>query len=75
MKASPYAQKLAREAGVDISQANPTGPEGRIVASDVQTLIKSGGGKETRESKKTAEEGGKTPSQESQPTSSEVHFP
>ncbi|KAK9806151.1 hypothetical protein WJX72_003310 [[Myrmecia] bisecta] len=43
--ASPYAKKLAREAGVDISQATPTGPDGRIVAADVQQLISSGGGK------------------------------
>ena len=45
MKASPYARKLAAEAGVDVSQATPTGPEGRIVAADVQKLIESGGGK------------------------------
>lgn len=45
MKASPYAKKLAREAGVDISQASATGPEGRVVAADVQKLIESGGGK------------------------------
>jgi pyruvate/2-oxoglutarate dehydrogenase complex dihydrolipoamide acyltransferase (E2) component len=43
--ASPYAKKLAREAGVDISQATGTGPGGRIVAADVQKLISSGGGK------------------------------
>ena len=43
--ASPYAKKLAREAGVDISQATATGPEGRIVAADVQKLISDGGGK------------------------------
>lgn len=45
MKASPYAKKLAREAGVDVSQATATGPEGRIVAADVQKLVQSGGGK------------------------------
>lgn len=43
--ASPYARKLAKEAGVNISQAQATGPEGRIVAADVQKLISSGGGK------------------------------
>ena len=42
--ASPYAKKLAREANVDISQATGTGPNGRIVAADVQQLIESGGG-------------------------------
>ena len=45
MIASPYAKKLAREANVDISQATATGPEGRIVAADVQKLISEGGGK------------------------------
>lgn len=43
--ASPYAKKLAREAGVDISQASASGSEGRIVAADVQKLISEGGGK------------------------------
>jgi pyruvate dehydrogenase E2 component (dihydrolipoamide acetyltransferase) len=43
--ASPYARKLAAEAGVDISQASGSGPGGRIVAADVQQLISSGGGK------------------------------
>ncbi|CAL8471164.1 g10706 [Coccomyxa elongata] len=43
--ASPYARKLAREAGMDIAQANGSGPGGRIVAADVQQLISSGGGK------------------------------
>lgn len=42
--ASPYARKLAREAGVDIAQATGSGPNGRIVAADVQKLISSGGG-------------------------------
>lgn len=45
MIASPYAKKLAREAGVDISQARASGSEGRIVAADVQKLISEGGGK------------------------------
>ena len=45
MIASPYAKKLAREAGVDVSQATASGSEGRIVAADVQKLISEGGGK------------------------------
>lgn len=45
MVASPYARKLAREAGVDIAQASGSGPGGRIVAADVQQLMSSGGGK------------------------------
>ena len=54
VKASPYAKKLAREAGVDVSQASPTGPEGRIVAADVQKLIESGGGKAAPKAEKAA---------------------
>ena len=42
--ASPYARKLAREANVDVAKAKGTGPGGRIVAADIQTLLESGGG-------------------------------
>ena len=44
MVATPYARKLAADAGVDISQASGSGPGGRVVAQDVQQLIESGGG-------------------------------
>ena len=44
--ASPYARKLARDAGVDVAKAKGTGPGGRVVAADVQQLIESGGGAE-----------------------------
>ncbi len=40
--ASPYARKLAREAGVEVGDASGSGPGGRIVAADVQQLISSG---------------------------------
>jgi len=36
VKASPLARRLAREKGIDIAQLQGTGPEGRIVASDVE---------------------------------------
>eukprot|EP00818_Percolomonas_sp_WS_P005767 CAMPEP_0117448136 /NCGR_PEP_ID=MMETSP0759-20121206/7242_1 /TAXON_ID=63605 /ORGANISM="Percolomonas cosmopolitus, Strain WS" /LENGTH=425 /DNA_ID=CAMNT_0005240507 /DNA_START=319 /DNA_END=1596 /DNA_ORIENTATION=+ len=37
LKASPYAKTLAKERGVDLNQiAQGSGPEGRIVASDVE---------------------------------------
>jgi pyruvate dehydrogenase E2 component (dihydrolipoyllysine-residue acetyltransferase) len=36
MKASPLARRLARERGVDLAQVRGTGPEGRIVAEDVE---------------------------------------
>ena len=36
IKASPLARRLARERGVDLSALHGTGPEGRIVAEDVE---------------------------------------
>jgi pyruvate dehydrogenase E2 component (dihydrolipoamide acetyltransferase) len=36
IKASPLARRIARERGVDLSQLTGTGPEGRIVAEDVE---------------------------------------
>ena len=36
VKASPLARRLAREKGIDVSQISGTGPEGRIVAEDVE---------------------------------------
>lgn len=37
--ASPAAKRLAREYGIDLTQVRATGPEGRIVEEDVQSLI------------------------------------
>jgi len=36
VKASPLARRLAREQGIDLTQLQGSGPEGRIVAEDVQ---------------------------------------
>ena len=36
IKASPLARRLAREQGVDLAAVQGTGPEGRIVAEDVE---------------------------------------
>jgi pyruvate dehydrogenase E2 component (dihydrolipoamide acetyltransferase) len=36
IKASPLARRIARERGVDLAQLQGTGPEGRIVAGDVE---------------------------------------
>jgi pyruvate dehydrogenase E2 component (dihydrolipoamide acetyltransferase) len=35
-KASPLARRIARERGIDLAQVRGTGPEGRIVAEDVE---------------------------------------
>ena len=40
---SPLARRLAKDAGIDISRVQGTGPHGRVVARDVETA-KSGGG-------------------------------
>jgi len=39
IKASPLARKLARDAGVDLSRIQGTGPGGRIVEEDVRRFI------------------------------------
>ena len=36
VKASPLARRIARERGVDLAELRGTGPEGRIVAEDVE---------------------------------------
>jgi pyruvate dehydrogenase E2 component (dihydrolipoyllysine-residue acetyltransferase) len=36
IKASPLARRLARERGIDLAELHGTGPEGRIVAEDVE---------------------------------------
>jgi pyruvate dehydrogenase E2 component (dihydrolipoamide acetyltransferase) len=36
IKASPLARRIAREKGVDLAQLSGTGPDGRIVAEDVE---------------------------------------
>ncbi len=37
IKASPLARRLARERGIDLASLSGTGPEGRIVAEDVES--------------------------------------
>lgn len=44
IKASPLARRIARERGVDLSSLQGTGPEGRILAEDVERAGAGGGG-------------------------------
>jgi pyruvate dehydrogenase E2 component (dihydrolipoamide acetyltransferase) len=41
VKASPLARRIAREKGVDLASIGGTGPEGRIVAEDVERAAAS----------------------------------
>ncbi len=41
VKASPLARRLARERGIDLSQLVGSGPEGRIVAEDVERAARA----------------------------------
>jgi pyruvate dehydrogenase E2 component (dihydrolipoamide acetyltransferase) len=43
VKASPIAKRIAKEAAIDIGALNGTGPKGRIVKSDVEEAIRTGG--------------------------------
>ena len=42
---SPLARRLAKEAGLDISAVSGSGPHGRVVKSDVEKAVASGGAK------------------------------
>ncbi len=42
VKASPLARRIARERGIDLAALSGTGPEGRIVAEDVERAEKAG---------------------------------
>ncbi len=42
MKISPRAKALAEKSKADLSQAVPTGPDGRVIERDVQALIDAG---------------------------------
>jgi pyruvate dehydrogenase E2 component (dihydrolipoamide acetyltransferase) len=39
VKASPLARRIARERGVDLATVRGTGPEGRVVAEDVERAV------------------------------------
>ena len=42
IKASPLARRIARERGIDLANVAGTGPEGRVVAEDVERAAASG---------------------------------
>ncbi|CAF0871729.1 unnamed protein product [Rotaria sordida] len=50
--ASPFARKLAEEKGIDLESIQGSGPNGRIIAEDVEKFIKEGGAKAKPEAKK-----------------------
>ena len=39
VKASPLARRIARERGIDLAQIGGTGPDGRVVAEDVEKAV------------------------------------
>jgi pyruvate dehydrogenase E2 component (dihydrolipoamide acetyltransferase) len=41
IKASPLARRIARERGIELGQLRGTGPEGRVVAEDVERAAKA----------------------------------
>ena len=43
VKASPVARRVAGELGVDLASVNGTGPDGRVIESDVRAAAKSKG--------------------------------
>lgn len=44
LRASPVAKRLAAQHGIDLQQVKGTGPGGRIVEADIQSLISKRGG-------------------------------
>lgn len=63
---SPYARKLAKEKGVDIANAQPSGSNNRVVAADIEALATSGGGKQKADSSKQQTQGRKGGSSQGQ---------
>ena len=43
--ASPLARRLAKEAGLDLKAVSGTGPKGRVVKSDIEKAVSTGGAK------------------------------
>jgi pyruvate dehydrogenase E2 component (dihydrolipoamide acetyltransferase) len=43
VKASPLARRIASEQGIELSSIQGSGPDGRIVARDIETLAQAGG--------------------------------
>ncbi len=52
LRATPYARSLAREQGIDLRELRGSGPEGRVVAADVEARART-------DNAKTRGEGGK----------------
>src|SRR4051812_4896273 len=54
-KASPVAQRIAREHGIDLSTLEGTGPGGRIVKADVEAAAEGAGAKAEKDGAKEEE--------------------
>jgi pyruvate dehydrogenase E2 component (dihydrolipoamide acetyltransferase) len=60
VKASPLARRLAKEQGLDLSQLHGSGPGGRIVKADVESVSSAGAAAETAKGHTTYEDLSKT---------------
>ena len=64
VKSSPLARKVAASGNVDIAQVPGSGPGGRVIRSDVESFLASGGGASSAPASKSA-----APSAPSKPSS------
>lgn len=67
---SPLAKKLAQEKGIDLASVQGTGPNGRIVAEDIEKFIKEGGSKSKPQAKTTKDTKAAAPSKTTKKESS-----
>ena len=61
VRSSPLARKMAREMGVDLGSIQGSGPNGRIVAADIQGAGKAGGKPQIKEAPAQRRQPAETP--------------
>lgn len=61
---SPLARRMARELGVDLGSVRGSGPNGRIVAADVESMSKGDAGVESRQQQTAEGQQGRAPQME-----------